>query len=163
MNCFRYELIAKPEHFIDFFTAVTIYKFFGGPIRSFYIRKEKIFLLFHILQLVESAPFIFLKPEKARYPFRVACPHRPLWGEPPCPNRGPRVFNLLEDFKNLSGLVINSSKNEAMWIVSSKGKNPRPFAIKWPDEPIKTLRFKNELFHILYIISLLTGDMNSMN
>ena len=62
---FRCELITEPEHFIDFFTA--IYKFFCGPIRSFYILKEHIFLPFHILQLVESATFIFLKPEKGTF------------------------------------------------------------------------------------------------
>ena len=32
------------------------------------------------------------------------------------------LFNLLEVFKNLSGLVINSSKTEGMWIGSSRDK-----------------------------------------
>ena len=42
-------------------------------------------------------------------------------------------------FKKLSGLVINSSKTEGMWIGSSRGKTLKPFGIKWPDEPIKAL------------------------
>ena len=49
------------------------------------------------------------------------------------------LFNLLEVFKNLSGLVINSSKTEGMWIGSSRDKTSKPFGIKWPDEPIKAL------------------------
>ena len=49
------------------------------------------------------------------------------------------LFNLLEVFKNLSGLVINSSKTEGMWIGSSRDKTSKPFGTRWPDEPIKAL------------------------
>jgi len=49
------------------------------------------------------------------------------------------LFKLLEVFKNLSGLVINSSKTEGMWIGSSRDKTSKPLGIKWPDEPIKAL------------------------
>ena len=49
------------------------------------------------------------------------------------------LFNLLEVFKKLSGLVINSSKTEGMWIRSSRDETSKPFGIKWPDEPIKAL------------------------
>ena len=49
------------------------------------------------------------------------------------------LFNLLEVFKNLSGLIINSSKTEGMWIGLSRDKTSKPFGIKWPDEPIKAL------------------------
>ena len=49
------------------------------------------------------------------------------------------LFNLLEVFKNLSGLVINSSKTEGVWIGLSRDKTSKPFGIKWPDEPIKAL------------------------
>ena len=49
------------------------------------------------------------------------------------------LFNLLEVFKNLSGLIINSSKTEGMWIGLSRNKTSKPFGIKWPDEPIKAL------------------------
>ena len=46
------------------------------------------------------------------------------------------LFKLLNDFKNLSGLVINPTKTEGMWIRSNKTK---PFGIKWPNKQIKAL------------------------
>ena len=49
------------------------------------------------------------------------------------------LFKLLDDFKKLSGLVINPSKTEGMWIGSSRGIKTKPFGIKWPNEPIKAL------------------------
>ena len=42
-------------------------------------------------------------------------------------------------FKNISGLNINSSKTEGMWIGSFRGKMEEPFSIKWPKTPIKAL------------------------
>ena len=36
-------------------------------------------------------------------------------------------YNLREVFKNLSGLVINSSKTEGIWIGSSRDKTSKPF------------------------------------
>ena len=49
------------------------------------------------------------------------------------------LFSLLEVFKNLQRLVINSSKTEWMWIGSSRDKTSKSLGIKWPDEPIKAL------------------------
>ena len=49
------------------------------------------------------------------------------------------LFTLLDVFKELSGLRINSSKTEGMWIGSSRSNKLKPFGIKWPDEPIKAL------------------------
>ena len=49
------------------------------------------------------------------------------------------LFQELEVFKNFSGLEINSSKTEGMWIGSLKRKDEKPFGIKWPSEPIKAL------------------------
>ena len=49
------------------------------------------------------------------------------------------LCNLLEVFKNLSGLVINSSKSEGIWYGLSRDKTSKSFGIKWPDEPIKAL------------------------
>ena len=49
------------------------------------------------------------------------------------------LSNLLEVFKNLSGLVINSSNTKGMWIGSSRDKISKPFGIKWPDEPTKAV------------------------
>ena len=39
----------------------------------------------------------------------------------------------------MSGLAINLSKTEGMWIGSSRGNKTKPFGIKWPNEPIKAL------------------------
>ena len=49
------------------------------------------------------------------------------------------LFKLMEIFKNISGLNINSSKTEGMWIGSFRGKMEEPFSIKWPKTPIKAL------------------------
>ena len=42
------------------------------------------------------------------------------------------LFKLMEIFKNISGLNINSSKTGGMWIGSFRGKMEEPFSIKWP-------------------------------
>ena len=42
------------------------------------------------------------------------------------------LFKLIEILKNISGLNINSSKTEGMWIGSFRGKMEEPFSIKWP-------------------------------
>lgn len=49
------------------------------------------------------------------------------------------LFRLLADFEKLSGLVINPTKTEGMWIGSLKENKAKPLGIKWPDEPIKAL------------------------
>ena len=49
------------------------------------------------------------------------------------------LFQLLDLFKNISGLKINSTKTEGLWIGSSKENKAKPLGIKWPNEPIKTL------------------------
>ena len=49
------------------------------------------------------------------------------------------LFKLMEIFKNISGLNINSSKTEGMWIGSFRGKMEELFSIKWPKTPIKAL------------------------
>ena len=54
-------------------------------------------------------------------------------------NSAKTLFEELEVFKNFSGLEINSSKTEGMWIGSLKRKDEKPFGIKWPSEPIKAL------------------------
>ena len=43
------------------------------------------------------------------------------------------VFQLLDKFKKVSGLEVNSSKTEGVWRGSLKG-------IKWPKDPLKALR-----------------------
>ena len=49
------------------------------------------------------------------------------------------LFELLDQFRNISGLKINCSKTEAMWIGSLKESKEEFFGIKWPKIPIKAL------------------------
>ena len=49
------------------------------------------------------------------------------------------LFELLDVFKDVSGLKINCKKTEGMWIGASKENKTKPFGIKWPTEPIKAL------------------------
>ena len=51
-------------------------------------------------------------------------------------NSARALFNLLDVFKSLSGLSV---KTEGMWIGSSRENKTKPFGIKWPNEPIKSL------------------------
>ena len=50
-----------------------------------------------------------------------------------------RLFQLLDDSKKLSGLKINRSKTEGMWIGTLKDSEMKPLGIKWPQDPIKAL------------------------
>ena len=49
------------------------------------------------------------------------------------------LFELLDWFRNISGLKINCSKTEGMWIGSLKESKEEYFGIKWPKIPIKAL------------------------
>ena len=46
---------------------------------------------------------------------------------------------LLDKFKNLSGLEINTTKSEGMWLGRWKNKTETPFGFRWPRDPIKAL------------------------
>ena len=48
-------------------------------------------------------------------------------------------FNLLDSFRTSSGLSINWSKTEGMWIGSTRSNKTKPLGINWPNEPIKAL------------------------
>ena len=50
-----------------------------------------------------------------------------------------KLFKLLNPFEIRSGLKVNCSKTEGMWIGSKTHYKEKPFGIKWPDEPIKAL------------------------
>ena len=50
-----------------------------------------------------------------------------------------KLFQLLDKFKALSGLKVNSSKTEGMRIGSLKNSESEPLGIKWPTEPIKAV------------------------
>ena len=49
------------------------------------------------------------------------------------------LFELLDRFRNISGLKINCSKTEGMWIGSLKESKEECFGIKWPKILIKAL------------------------
>ena len=46
---------------------------------------------------------------------------------------------MLNDFKDHSGLAINTTKTEAMWLGEWKDRTDEPFGFKWPKEPIDAL------------------------
>ena len=54
-------------------------------------------------------------------------------------NSAHKRFQLLNKFHKLSGLKVNSSKTEGMWIGSLKENVMKPLGIKWPQESIKAL------------------------
>lgn len=49
------------------------------------------------------------------------------------------LLNFLEEFSSLSGLEINTSKTEAMWLGQWKNNQDTPFGFKWPKDPILSL------------------------
>ena len=49
------------------------------------------------------------------------------------------LFKLLDLFEDISGLKINSTKTEGMWIGSSKENRTKPLGIKWSKDPIRAL------------------------
>ena len=50
-----------------------------------------------------------------------------------------KLFQLLDNFKEFSGLKVNSAKTEGLWIGSLNDSESKPLGIKWPTEPIKAL------------------------
>ena len=50
-----------------------------------------------------------------------------------------QLLRLLDEFKSLSGLEINTSKTDAMWLGCWRDKTHTPFNFKWPKEPICAL------------------------
>ena len=49
------------------------------------------------------------------------------------------LLEFLREFSSLSGLEINTSKTEAMWLGQWKNNQDTPFGFKWPKEPILSL------------------------
>ena len=49
------------------------------------------------------------------------------------------LLSLLDKFKSLSGLEINTKKTEGMWLGSWKNNTETPFGFRWPRDPIKAL------------------------
>ena len=50
-----------------------------------------------------------------------------------------QLLDLLQNFSLLSGLEINATKTEAMWLGQWKNNEDTPFGFKWPKEPILSL------------------------
>ena len=46
------------------------------------------------------------------------------------------LLKVLNDFKEHSGLEINTTKTETMWLDKWKDRTDKPFAFKWPKEPV---------------------------
>ena len=73
-------------------------------------------------------------------------------------NSAHTLFNLLDDFEKLSGLAVNPTKTEGMWIGSLRENKAKPFGIKWPNEPIKALgvyySYDQKLLHENFIEKL---------
>ena len=51
----------------------------------------------------------------------------------------PELLALLNHFRNLSGLEINATKTEGMWLGRWKSSLETPFGFRWPQDPIKAL------------------------
>ena len=49
------------------------------------------------------------------------------------------LLRVLNEFKEHSGLEINTTKTEAMWLGEWKDRTDEPFGFKWPKEPINAL------------------------
>ena len=43
------------------------------------------------------------------------------------------LLEMLEKFRRCSGLELNKSKTEAMWLGSWAGRKDKPFGFRWPD------------------------------
>jgi len=54
-------------------------------------------------------------------------------------NSAQTLFRLLDDFEKISGLAVNPTKTEGMWIGSLRENKSTPFGIKWTNEPVKAL------------------------
>ena len=51
----------------------------------------------------------------------------------------PHLMKLLEDFKKVSSLEINTHKTEAMWLGCWRNRNDEPFGFKWPQDSVHAL------------------------
>ena len=51
----------------------------------------------------------------------------------------PELLVLLKHFRNLSGLEINATKTEGMWLGTWKNNLETPFSFRWPRDRIKAL------------------------
>ena len=56
------------------------------------------------------------------------------------------LLEILENFKRCSGLELNNSKTEAMWLGSWTDRKDTPFGFRWPEESVYALgiHFSND-------------------
>ena len=50
-----------------------------------------------------------------------------------------RALNILDNFGNLSGLRLNSSKTKALWLSPWRHCKETPFGFQWPKKPVRIL------------------------
>ena len=48
-----------------------------------------------------------------------------------------RALNVLDNFGNLLGLRLNSSKTKALWLGPRKHCKETPFGFQWPEKPVR--------------------------
>ena len=82
-------------------------------------------------------------------------------------NSARALFNLLDDFRSVSGLKVNPTKTEGMWISSSSQNKTKLFNIKWPNESIKSFgvfySYNKKLLHEKNFIEKLDSIKKSIN
>ena len=52
---------------------------------------------------------------------------------------GGELFKLFNQFESCSGLRVNKTKTEALWLGKNKGNSETPCDIAWPKTPIRIL------------------------
>ena len=52
-------------------------------------------------------------------------------------NSPSRTLNVLDNFGNLSGLRLNSSKSKALWLGLWRHCRETPFGFQWPEKPVR--------------------------
>ena len=51
----------------------------------------------------------------------------------------PHLLSLLDKFRSTSGLLVNTSKTDALWLGSWKERQDTPFNFNWPKDPVCAL------------------------
>ena len=52
---------------------------------------------------------------------------------------GGELFKLFNRFESCSGLRVNKTKTEGLWLGKKEGNSETPFDIAWPKTPIRIL------------------------
>ena len=77
------------------------------------------------------------------------------------------LFKLLHAFQKCSGLEINTTKTEGMWLGANRNKKTKHFDIAWPSEPVFALgihfTYRDEVSHQKNFEQKLTSVKNLLN